>query len=130
MGYASNTKFSPLTDDINLSIDGCGETHENKYYVNGTYIDLCGLPIEEYMKNPFCNCGDNGNKEDEDVEDKKPVNEVLVKSFTDETGLVYYQAIAKFAVTSDIKIIVSSTTDVIVELNISTGEVASSVKKG
>ena len=32
MGYASNNKFHPLTDDINLVIDGCGETYEKKYY--------------------------------------------------------------------------------------------------
>ena len=77
MGYYN--KFNP-SDKSNFytPVDGCGGTYEDKYYVNGMYVDLCGLSIEEYMKNPCC-CGGSGNNED--VDPVKPTNEILVKSF-------------------------------------------------
>ena len=120
MGYASNKKFSPLTDNINLIIDGCGNTHKDKYYFNGTYIDLCGLSIEEYMKNPCC--GGSGSGSGGNTENTKPTNEILVKSFEDENGVVYYQAFAKYPVASNMKIIVNSTSGVVTELDIFVGD--------
>ena len=125
MGYTSNKNFHPLTDDINLIIDGCGDTHEKKYYFNGTYIDLCGMSIEEYMKNPCC-CGGNGGSEDY----IKPINEILVKSFEDESGTIYYQAFAKFAVTSTIKINVTSNTNIVTELDLYVGDTKSKPEIG
>lgn len=125
MGYASNNKFHPLTDDINLVIDGCGETYEKKYYYNGTYIDLCGMSIEEYMKNPCCG-GGNGGSEDY----VKPINEILVKTFEDESGTIYYQAFAKFAVTSTIKINVTSSTNIVTELDLYVGDTTSKPEIG
>lgn len=128
MGYTSNKKFHPLTDDINLIIDGCGETHEKKYYVNGTYIDLCGMSIEEYMKNPCCCSGTVGPGGSEDY--IKPINEILVKSFEDESGTIYYQAFAKFAVTSTIKINVTSSTNIVTELDLYLGDTKSKPEIG
>lgn len=127
MGYSSNKKFSPLTDDINLVIDGCGETNEKKYYFNGTYTDLCGLSIEDYMKNPCC-CGSGSNSGDND-EDVKSVNNIVVKAY-EEDGVIYYQAISKFAVTSNIKITVASTNNNFVELEINMGESKSKAEIG
>lgn len=126
MGYSSNTHFSPLTDKVNLYTDGCGNSYEDKYYVNGTYIDLCGLPVEEYMKNPFC-CGNNSGSSDEPV---KPVNQIAVKTFDDENGVIYYQAFAQFAVASNIKVHVSSTTEVVTELDLYAGNTASQPEIG
>lgn len=123
MGYSSNKRFSPLTDSIGLPIDGCGDTYEKKYYVNGTYIDLCGLSIEDYMSNPCC--GGNGGS---DVV-TKPVNEIIVKSF-EENGIVYYQAYAKFAVTSNIKITVASAHGAVTVLDLYAGQIKSEPERG
>lgn len=126
MGYSNNTHSFPLTNKVNLYSDGCGSTYEDKYYVNGAYIDLCGLPIEEYMKNPFC-CGNNSGSSDEPV---KPVNEIIVKVFEDENNIIYYQAFARFAVTSNLKIHVSSTTEVVTELDLYVGDTSSQPEIG
>lgn len=123
MGYSSNKKFSTYTDNIGLIIDGCGNTYEDKYYVNGMYIDLCGLSVKEYMNNPCCG---GSNIE----EDKKQVNEILIKSFTGDNNVIYYQAISKFPVTSNIKISVVSTNNIMIELEINIGETQSESKIG
>lgn len=120
MGYSSNTNFSPLTDSIGLVIDGCGDTHEKKYYVNGTYIDLCGMSIKDYMENPCCCNGGTGNSDGD-----KLVNKILVKSFKDKSDFIYYQAIATFAVASYIKVTVTSTNGVVTELDLYAGETES-----
>lgn len=125
MGYSSNKKVSPLTDSIGLVIDGCGGTYENKYYVNGMYIDLCGMSVEDYMSNPCCCKG--GNNSDVDT---KPVNKITVKSFENEAGEIYYQAYATFAVTSNMKISVTSTNGVVTELEIFAGENTSKAERG
>jgi len=124
MGYSSNQRFSPLTDNINLVIDGCGNTYEEKYYVNGAYIDLCGLPIEEYMKSPCCGgSGDSGG-------DGKTVNKITVISYQDEKGTIFYKAVAKFPVTSNIKIEVMSGAGIITELDIYAGNLESEPEIG
>jgi hypothetical protein len=118
MGYSNNTQFPPLTNEVNLYSDGCGETYEQKYYVNGAYIDLCGLSVKEYMNNPCCGgtCTGGGSK---------PKNNIRVISYEEE-GLVYYQAVADYPVTSNVKIrIVNSETDVVTELDIYIGETQS-----
>lgn len=118
MGYSNNTQFPPLTNEVNLYSDGCGETYEQKYYVNGAYIDLCGLSVKEYMNNPCCGgtCTDGSSK---------PKNNIRVISY-EEDGFVYYQAVADYPVTSNIKIrIANSETDVITELDIYIGETKS-----
>lgn len=127
MGYSSNKKFSPLTDSIGLPIDGCGMTYEDKYYVNGTYIDLCGLSVEDYMKNPCCGGGSSSSTPEEPT---KPVNEIVVKVFESETGEIYYQAFANYAVTSNLKISVKAPDNSVVELVINVGEAQSSAKMG
>lgn len=126
MGYSTNTHFSPISDKLNLYTDGCGGSYEDKYYVNGTYIDLCGLAIEEYMKNPFC-CGNNSGSTPEPV---KPTNEITVKVFEDDKGVIYYQAFARFAVASNLKVHVSSTTEVVTELDLYIGDTASQPEIG
>lgn len=132
MGYSSNKKFSSLTDDINLVIDGCGNTHEEKYYYGGMYIDLCGLSIESYMENPCC--GGNGNSGgggSGSGETSKPVNEIYVRTFEGEDGFVYYQAFSRYPVTSNIKITVSSTTDnIVTELDLYVGDKESIPERG
>lgn len=126
MGYSSNKRFSPLTDSIRLVIDGCGNTYEDKYYVNGTYIDFCGLSVEDYMKNPCCGGGGSGSGS----ENTKPKNNIKVISYEAE-GYVYYQAIATYPVTSNIKIRVSnSETDTVTELDIYAGETESDPERG
>lgn len=116
MGYSSNKRFSSLTDNTRLVIDGCGDTYEDKYYVNGTYIDFCGLSIEEYMKNPCCGGSGSG------TETTKAKNNIKVISY-EVDGYVYYQAIATYPVTSNIKIrITNSETNTVTELDIYTGD--------
>lgn len=119
MGYSSNKRFSPLTDSIGVVIDGCGDTYENKYYVNGMYIDLCGMSIEDYMTNPCCGGADKPGTT------TKPVNEIFVKSIEGENGVIYYQAYAKYAVTSNVKIMVASINGNVTELDIYVGEMQS-----
>ena len=126
MGYSNNIKPS-LKNNCYSPVDGCGNNYEEKYYYNGMYIDLCGLPIEEYMKNPFC-CG--GNNNDGDNDGVKPINEIMVKSFIDENNVIYYQAFSKFAVTSNLKIIVSSTSDIVTELDLFAGDTFSKAEIG
>lgn len=124
MGYKNNREFLPLTNKVNFYSDGCGETYEEKYYCNGAYIDLCGLPIEEYMSSPCC--GGSGST----PESGKPKNNIQVISF-EEDGLIYYQAIADYPVTSNIKIRVANVlTDAITELDIYVGETQSKPEIG
>lgn len=123
MGYSNNTHSLPLDILSNLYTDGCGKTYNDKYYVNGAYIDLCGLSIEDYMRNPYC-CEGSGS------ENSKPKNNIMVISFQ-ENGVIYYQAIAKYPVTSNIKINVSNNdTNVITMLDLYVGETHSTPEIG
>ena len=81
MGY-NNNRTSPFH---NYYSDGCGSTNNEKYYVNGTFIDLCGLSVEEYMKNPCC-CTGSGNNNQEGV---KITNSIMIKSFENENDVIY-----------------------------------------
>ena len=121
MGY-DNNRISPFD---NFYSDGCGCKNEEKYYVNGTYIDLCGLPVEEYMKN-HC-CGGGGNNDNDVV---KPINEIYVKSFKNENGEILYQAFSKFAVTSNIKISASSTNNILTVLDLYIGDTQTEPENG
>ena len=126
MGYSSKKNFSPLTDDIGLIIDGCGNSHEKKYYVNGMYIDLCGLSVEGYMTNPCCGGSNSG-----EVTPSKSQNKITVTSVVDEeSGVIYYQANASYPVTSTLKISVKSSTGVVTELEIYVGETQSKQEVG
>lgn len=128
MGYSNNEKFQPLTNSTSLYSDGCGETYEQKYYFNGTYIDLCGLPLEEYMKNPYCECGPNSGTGDDD--NSKTKNIIKVSSY-EENGFVYYKAITDYPVSSDIKISVyNNTTEAVTILEIYIGEMESTPEVG
>lgn len=127
MGYTSKNKFSPLTDIIGLVIDGCGNDYNDKHYYNGKYIDLCGLPVEEYMKNPCCGGGGSGDN----PTPSKTKNQITVVAIQDEeTGMIFYRAKASYAVTSNLKIQVESTTGVITELDIYAGEIESKPEVG
>lgn len=102
MGYTSYKIFTALTDDKGVIIDGCGNTHEDKYYFNGMYIDLCGLPIEEYMKNPwFCNNSGGSTP-------SKQENIILI-TYTEAPDNKYeYQAVSTYPVETDMQIKVVS----------------------
>lgn len=127
MGYSNNREFTPLTNKVNLYSDGCGETYEQKYYCNGAYIDLCGLSIEEYMSNPCC--GGNGGS-GSDADNTKPKNKIQVISY-EQDDLVFYQAIADYPVTSNLKIrVYSQINDSITELDIYIGETESKPEAG
>lgn len=126
MGYYN--KMNPLNKNgFYTPVDGCGGTYEDKFYVNGMYIDLCGLSVEEYMKNPCC-CNSNNNNNDTGT--TKPTNEILVKTFTDENGIIFYQAFAKFPVTSTLRISVSLTPESVINLYINTGDTTSKAEQG
>ena len=129
MGYASDKKFSTHTDNIKLIIDGCGNSHEDKYYVNGMYIDLCGLPIKEYMNNPCCggNSGGGGNNPDVNTKYK---NNIIVTSY-EEDGYIYYKAVADYPVSSNIKVsVLNAETGSVTELEIYVGETESEKEMG
>lgn len=115
MGY--NTNLTSILGDFNS--DGCGLKNDEKYYFNGTYIDLCGLPIEEYMKG--CCCG-GINSDTDNEQPSKTINEIIVKSFKTENDEIYYQAFSKFAVTSNIKINAYSTNNILTVLTFSIGD--------
>lgn len=123
MGYYSDKKFSTYTDNINLIIDGCGNSYEDKYYVNGMYIDLCGLPIEEYMSNPCC-CG-GGSNNDEDNDKTKKLNNITITTYKDEQGVIFYMARANYTVTSDLKVTVLTTDNETLILEIPIGKTES-----
>ena len=93
MGYSNNRNVLPLTEKNNFYTDGCGRNYESKYYVNGAYIDLCGLTPEEYMNNPCC--GGNSNS---GSNSGKAKNNIQIISY-EENGVIYYQAIADYPVT-------------------------------
>lgn len=123
MGYSNNKQFLPLTNSVNLYSDGCGETYEQKYYVNGAYIDLCGMTVEEYMSNPCCSGGGGSGS-------TKPKNKIRIVSY-EEDGLVFYQAIAEYPVSSNLRIrIANPDTDVVTELDIYVGETQSKPEVG
>lgn len=125
MGYSNNKQFLPLTNSVNLYSDGCGETYEKKYYVNGAYIDLCGMTVEEYMSNPCCGGSGSG-----DSGSTKPKNDIRIFSY-EENGVVYYQAVADYPVSSNIKLRVANPdTDAVTELDIYIGEVQSKPEIG
>ena len=131
MGYSNNRVFLPLTESNNFYSDGCGGTNESKYYVNGAYIDLCGLTPEEYMNNPCCGGGSNsGSGSDSDSGSSKLKNNIKVISY-EENGLIYYQAIADYPVASTIKIrVTNEETDTVTELDIYVGETQSEPEVG
>ena len=125
MGYSSYKKYQTFTDDKNVVIDGCGNTYEDKYYYNGTYIDLCGLPIEEYMKNHFfCDNNTGGGSTN-----SKPTNKITIESY-EEDGSVYYRAISTVPVTEKLQISVISNDDSVTVLDIEIGETTSKPEKG
>jgi hypothetical protein len=126
MGYTDNIKL-PLTNLLNLYSDGCGDKYDEKHYFNGAYIDLCGMPVDEYMNNPCCCNGDGGGGSGEV---SKPTNEILVKVFENDEGVVYYQAFSKFPVASNIVITVLSTDEIATELEIFVGETESKPEIG
>lgn len=122
MGY-NNNRTSPFH---NYYSDGCGSTNNEKYYVNGTFIDLCGLSVEEYMKNPCC-CTGSGNNNQEGV---KITNSITIKSFENEDDVIYYQAFSKFPVTSNLKVTVYSTNGNATELDLYVGDTESQPEIG
>lgn len=125
MGYSSYKKYQTFTDDKNVVIDGCGNTYEDKYYYNGTYIDLCGLPIEEYMKNHFfCDNNTGGGSTN-----SKPTNKITIESYEEE-GIVYYRAVSTVPVTEKLKISVMSNDGSTTVLDIEIGETTSKPEKG
>ena len=70
-----------MVSENNIFLDWCGDNV--RYYYNGSYIDLCGMSPEEYMKRwCCCNGGDNGGS----TESKK--NAIVLKQETTvtETG--------------------------------------------
>lgn len=125
MGYSSYKRHLTFTDDKNVCIDGCGNTYEDKYYYNGTYIDLCGLPIEEYMKNYFF-CDDNNGGGSSNT---KPTNKITVESY-EENGVVYYRAISTMPVTEKLQISVILDDDSTTVLDIEIGETTSKPEIG
>lgn len=126
MGYSNNRNVLPLTEKTNFYSDGCGRTNESKYYVNGAYIDLCGLTPEEYMNNPCCGGSNSGSGSDS----SKVKNNIKVVSY-EENGVIYYQAIADYPVTSSIKIrVTNDDTDTVTELDIYIGETESKPEIG
>jgi hypothetical protein len=126
MGYTNNREFLPLTNEVNFYSDGCGETYDKKYYVNGAYIDLCGLTVKEYMTNPCCGGSGSGSGS----EASKPKNKVRIVSYEEENA-IFYQAISDYPVTSNIKIRVHNPdTDAITELDIFVGETKSQPEIG
>jgi hypothetical protein len=66
-----------------LFLDWCNS--DVRYYYNGSYLDLCGLPPEEYMKNWFCCCGENGGESD-DADTIKNAILIAQKPIVDEQG--------------------------------------------
>jgi hypothetical protein len=126
-----NTKkntFLKLTDEMGLIIDGCGKSYDEKFYYNGTYIDLCGLSPEEYMKTHFC-CGGESNNNPSTP--SKVQNKITVHVTLDEDNeVIYYQAFASFPVTSNIKVSVSSLNNIVTELDIFAGEKQSLAEVG
>ena len=121
---AYNNKNKTVTNFYSNTYD-CGET---KYYVNGAYIDLCGLPIEEYMK-PQCCCGGNNDNDDDD-ETVKQLNEIYVRSFKNDNGEIFYQAVSTFAVTSNIKVNIYSMNNALTVLDLYIGDTQTNTKTG
>jgi hypothetical protein len=127
MGYSSKKQFSPLSDEIGQVIDGCGNSYEKKYYVNGTYIDLCGLSVEAYMTNPCC----GGSNEGGSSQPSKTKNKIIITATVDEeTGVVYYQATSSYPVASNLKISVKSNTGAITVLDMFVGDTESKAEIG
>ena len=60
----------------------------------------------------------------------KPINEIFVKVIEGEDGMVYYQAYAKYAVTSNIKVNVVSTNGTVTELDLYVGDTLSKPEIG
>ena len=103
MGYGGkNFNFFGYTDENGVVIDGCGNTSEDKHYYNGMYIDLCGMSVEEYMKNPCCSSADSDSSVD------KTGNEISIVTFTGDDGKPYYQAKAAYPVTTNLQVSVTS----------------------
>lgn len=77
---------------------------EERYYYNGMYIDLCGLPAEEYCKTIFVTNGSSSS----DKEESKRNNPITIElvSYVNEEGVeVYaYRAFAKQPVATDVTV--------------------------
>lgn len=100
---------------------------EDKYYYNGVYINLDGLPIDEYMKSPCCYGGGSGGSE----ESTKPKNKITIVSELDEVdGKVYYKAESDEPVTTFLQITVISTTNNKTVLELYVGDKVSKREEG
>lgn len=48
-----------MVSENGIFLDWCGD--DTRYYYNGSYVDLCGMSPEEYMKRWCCNGSDDDN---------------------------------------------------------------------
>lgn len=125
MGYSNNITNTPFNISDNFYTDGCGNNYQKKYYVNGSYIDLCGLPIKEYMKNPYC-CGNNEG----DTPEYEKLTNIITIITSEDNGYKLYQAEAKYAVSSLLKVVILFADGFQTELEITNGEVKSRKERG
>lgn len=101
---------------------------EERYYYNGVYINLNDLPIEEYMKSPFCGCNGDGDSSEDSNKQKNQITVLVTKD--ENNGKIYYQVKSEYPVTSFLEITVFSTTDIKTVLEMHVGETESQLEEG
>lgn len=77
-----------------ILLDYCNS--DEKYYYNGIYIDLCGLPVNDYINSTLLKCNNSGEN---DTPTNKKKN-TLIFTYNDDGYLIaYFQFIPKIDLT-------------------------------
>ena len=90
--YMANYMKDPranMVSDSGVFLDWCGD--DTRYYYNGSYIDLCGMSPEEYMKRWDC-C--DGESDSGDVSKTNPIVLAQKPAIDETTGQEFVQIIA------------------------------------
>lgn len=70
-----------------IFLDWCGD--DTRYYYNGSYVDLCGMSPEEYMKRWDC-CDDDSD----DTLKKNPIVLTQIPTINENTGMEAVEIVA------------------------------------
>ena len=114
-----------MISENGVFLDWCGD--DTRYYYNGSYLDLCGMSPEEYMKNWSCCDGDDNGDNEGDVPTNPRENPIILSQSptVTETGEPAVMLMAKASKPTASDVTVTITYDYIDDETeeIKTGEV-------
>ena len=89
MANYMNDPRETMVSENGIFLDWCGD--DTRYYYNGSYVDLCGMSPEEYMKRWDC-CDDNGGNSD--TPKRNPIVLTQTPIINENTGMEAVEIVA------------------------------------